>query len=93
MANPYVEVQPRSDAYTGILIVSLVTLLIGCLLLFLDYNQYGTSTPPAPTIAPLRPAEGGGPKGVPAGGPGAGGAGMMGGGGAPAGGGAAKDAK
>ena len=46
MAN--VVVQPRSDAYTGILIVSLVTLLIGCLLLFLDYNQYGSSTPPAP---------------------------------------------
>ena len=81
MAN--VVVQPRSDAYTGILIVSLVTLLIGCLLLFLDYNQYGSSTPPAPNVPALRPAEGA-PKGGPA-------AGTVGGGAAPTnGGGAAK---
>jgi len=82
MAKTYVETQPRSDAYTGILIVSLVTLLIGCLLLFLDYNQYSGASPTTVNVPTLRPSEGGGPK-TPASGPA---------GGAPAGG-AAKDAK
>jgi hypothetical protein len=37
---------PRNDAYTGMLIVSLIALLAGTLLLFLDWNQYPDKNPP-----------------------------------------------
>src|SRR5947209_17013838 len=40
---------PRNDVYTGLLAISLVAMLISCLLLYLDYNQYpGKAAPPAP---------------------------------------------
>jgi len=42
--------KPRSDVYAGLLFASLVALLTGCALLFLDYSQYGGRTPPALTI-------------------------------------------
>lgn len=38
--------KPRNDAYTGLLGVSLAAMLIGCLLLFLDYNSYDANKPP-----------------------------------------------
>jgi hypothetical protein len=38
--------QPRSDAYTGMLIISLIALLAGCLLLYLDYRRYPSGDPP-----------------------------------------------
>jgi hypothetical protein len=54
--------KPRSDAYTGMLAVSLIALLTGCALLYLDYKRYPNRepapiksstatapTPPAPT--------------------------------------------
>ena len=41
---------PRNDAYTGLLFASFLALVIGCALLFLDYNQYGSRTPPALSI-------------------------------------------
>ena len=37
---------PRSDAYTGLLTVSLLALLAGAVFLYLDYSQYPTSAPP-----------------------------------------------
>jgi hypothetical protein len=37
---------PRNDAYTGMLIVSLVALVAGAVLLFLDWNQYPDKSPP-----------------------------------------------
>jgi hypothetical protein len=39
--------QARNDAYTGMLVVSLLALLTGAVLLFLDYNQYPDKNPPA----------------------------------------------
>jgi hypothetical protein len=37
-----------SDAYTGLLAISLIALLVGSLLLFLDWSQHsGKPTPPA----------------------------------------------
>jgi hypothetical protein len=36
----------KNDAYTGMLIVSLLALLFGGVLLFLDYNQYPDKNPP-----------------------------------------------
>ena len=45
--------QPRNDAYTGMLIVSLVALLLGGVLLFLDYSQYPDKK--APNVAKVAP--------------------------------------
>jgi hypothetical protein len=39
------KAKPSNDAYTGMLIVSFVALLIGCGLLYLDYSQYGDKSP------------------------------------------------
>jgi hypothetical protein len=39
--------KPKNDAYTGMLGLSLLGLIIGCVLLFLDYSQYPSSPPPA----------------------------------------------
>ncbi|MFN4261216.1 MAG: hypothetical protein ACK4RK_18160 [Gemmataceae bacterium] len=65
--------KPRNDAYIGILLLSLIAMLTGCLLLYLDFSQYGElkppnvsslTTPPAPKAAPVQPppppADGGG---------------------------------
>ena len=39
--------------YTGLLAISLVAMIASCILLFLDYNQYGSSKAPAvPTTTP-----------------------------------------
>jgi len=38
----------RSDAYTGLLAISLGALLVSCLLLFLDLNQYDAKKPTLP---------------------------------------------
>jgi hypothetical protein len=55
-----------NDAYTGMLAISLIALVIGCVLLFLDYNQYDSKPPNLPkapavvkmeTPAPSTPAE------------------------------------
>jgi hypothetical protein len=35
-----------NDAYTGMLAISLLALLTGAVLLFLDYNQYPDKKPP-----------------------------------------------
>jgi hypothetical protein len=40
--------QPTNDAYTGMLAISLIALVVGALLLYLDYSQYPTKNPPAP---------------------------------------------
>jgi hypothetical protein len=38
--------KPKNDAYTGMLIISLLALLTSCTLLFLDYSKYKPSEPP-----------------------------------------------
>jgi hypothetical protein len=48
----YAVQRPRNDAYVGLLTISLLALLISCLLLYLDYAQYGASKPSyTPTLA------------------------------------------
>jgi hypothetical protein len=42
-----------NDAYTGMLAISLVALVIGCVLLFLDYNQYDSKPPNLPKAPPV----------------------------------------
>jgi hypothetical protein len=40
------QARPRNDAYTGMLIISLAALVLGCVLLLLDYLTYGDTKPP-----------------------------------------------
>lgn len=42
--------KPRNDAYTGLLLISFLALVTSSILLYLDYNQYGTTTAPKVSI-------------------------------------------
>ncbi len=66
---------PKSDIYTGLLAVSLVAMITGCVLLYLDYSSYPQPKPPAapaPTVtmpappAPAAPAQPAPASGAPA---------------------------
>jgi hypothetical protein len=50
-----VVAKPRNDAYTGLLILSLVGLLLGCVLLFLDFSQYSGNPPQVQKVSPFNP--------------------------------------
>jgi hypothetical protein len=53
--------KPRSDVYTGLLVLSLVGMIGASVLLWLDYSQYSGKTPPKAPSAPLvQPGGGGG---------------------------------
>ena len=63
------DAKPKSDAYTGILALSLIAMVTSCVILYLDYNQYGGSTAPTPNVPKVtapsginqgQPASGGG---------------------------------
>jgi hypothetical protein len=41
----YGQATPRADAYTGMLVVSLMATLAGLVFVFLDYNQYPPDLP------------------------------------------------
>ena len=45
---------PRHDAYIVLLIISLVAIILGCGLLYLDYSSYPSKEPPA--VAARQPA-------------------------------------
>jgi hypothetical protein len=74
-SKPPLDYKPkaRNDAYTGMLLLSLLVLIASCVLIYLDYSQYPTSKPPAPpkvsAVGPAEggPAGGGAPKAVPPG--------------------------
>jgi hypothetical protein len=55
-----VAAKPGSDAYTGLLGISLLAMIAGTIFLYLDYSQYSSKKPdlpPAPTaIKPATPA-------------------------------------
>lgn len=44
--------RPVNDAWTGMLAISLLALLAGCLFLYLDFSQYPTKDPPPVPKAP-----------------------------------------
>jgi hypothetical protein len=51
--KPRLTVQrPRNDAYVGLLTISLLALITSCVLLYLDYSQYGTQKPTSVPKAP-----------------------------------------
>lgn len=72
---------PRSDAYVMMLFVTLVAIIAGCVLLYMDWDEYGQKSPDKgmmPNLAPLGDAKAGvssGGGGQPVAGGGAGGAG------------------
>jgi len=48
MAKSETAAPATNDAYTGMLAISLIALIAGCALLFLDYNQYSDKPPAVP---------------------------------------------
>jgi hypothetical protein len=67
------EAPPQTDAYTWILVISLLAMLTGCILLYLDYSSYTDQKPQQPpTPQPIQVGEpaGGGNAPPPAPGPG-----------------------
>jgi len=58
------ETRPTNDAWTGMLAISLLALVVGCVLLFLDFSQYPSKDPgpvpkaqaPAAQAPPVAPA-------------------------------------
>jgi hypothetical protein len=57
---------PRTDVYTGLLGIALAALVISCILLFLDYNEYGSTKATPPNIPPVAAPAGRTPAGQPA---------------------------
>jgi hypothetical protein len=74
--SEFIKPKPRNDVYTILLSISLLALLIGCLLLYWDYDTYKSkkapdvpkapaftaapAAPPAATPAPATPPPAGG---------------------------------
>jgi len=52
------QAKPRSDAYTGLLLLSLLAQVAGAVFLFLDYSRYPPGAPPKPasSASPSAPA-------------------------------------
>jgi hypothetical protein len=48
--------RPKNDAYVGLLFISLLALITGCVLLYMDYSQYGTQKPTGVPAAKSSPA-------------------------------------
>lgn len=60
--------KPRSDAYTGLLLLALLAQVAGAVFLWIDYSRYPASTPAkppalaaAPSVSPGPAAPGGNP--------------------------------
>src|SRR5438067_6593594 len=50
------DTRPRNDVYTGLLAISLVAMIVSCVLLWMDYSQYGaTKAPPVSLPPPATP--------------------------------------
>lgn len=46
--------KPRNDAYTGLLSISFVAMLIGCLLLVIDWYSFPLQKPVRPTLPAVK---------------------------------------
>jgi hypothetical protein len=72
--------KPRSDVYTGLLILALLAQVVGAAFLFMDYKEYPENKPQLPAERQKAPAGGGGaPVARPPAGPAAPPGGMVGG--------------
>ena len=54
--RPTNEPKPRSDAYTGLLLLALLAQVAGAVFLYLDWSRYPASTPPKVTGVSTAPA-------------------------------------
>jgi hypothetical protein len=45
------EPKTRSDAYVGLLGISLVALIVGCVFMYLDHDELAKQNVPAPTVS------------------------------------------
>ncbi len=61
-----VTAKPRFDAYAGMLVLSLLAMLTGSVLLYLDYSQYDGSKPTLPPAVKVGAAAAAPPSGGPA---------------------------
>ena len=67
LADPLPEDKPASDAYVGLLAISLVAMVVGTIFLAMDYLQYDSKLPakvtysPPAASAPTAPPQGGTP--------------------------------
>jgi hypothetical protein len=52
------DASPKSDVYTGLLALSLIAMIVSCLLLYLDFSQYGAMKAPAVSIPQPKGREG-----------------------------------
>jgi hypothetical protein len=48
--------KPRSDAYVGLLVISLIAMITGCVFLYLDLSQYPETKAPKVQDRPPAPA-------------------------------------
>ena len=78
---------PRSDAYTGLLLISLLAQIAGVVFFYLDWSMYPSSPPAKATPVNFSAVQPGGGGGLPPGGPVPQAGGVPMGGGAPMGGG------
>ena len=62
MAKQPTEAPVRSDAYTGMLIISLLALIAGCAFLYLDWSSFPKSKPDQ--LKPLPQSTSGPPQGT-----------------------------
>lgn len=53
--EPVAAPQPASDAYTGLLALSLLAMIASCVVLYLDHAQYGTNKAPSVSIPAPQP--------------------------------------
>jgi hypothetical protein len=52
-ATEDVVVRPASDAYTGLLALSLIAMIASCVVLYLDYAQYGNTKASPVSVPPV----------------------------------------
>lgn len=65
------ESKPRSDVYTGLLIISLIAQIVGLVFFYLDWSAYPASKPPTvqmPNLSSAAPSAPAAPPAVPPGG-------------------------
>src|SRR5438045_8604928 len=62
------ESRPQNDAYVGLLALSLLAMIASCVLLWIDYSQYGSAKPPTVSVpapaGPRQPVDGAAPVGA-----------------------------
>ena len=51
---PKAPARRGEPVYTMMAFITLVAMILGCVLLYLDYDEYGKQSPPKETVPPLK---------------------------------------